>query len=228
MRRRKYIIGAGSIVTGTAAALGTGATDAYTTNRDATTEVATSSDLKIEPNTTSDFVQSSSTMSVTFDDLENDAYAEARPAFTVANNTDETLYVEMDNPFADSDLSDGGVDLQFIAVNNPDQATAPVLFDRTTPVDGSVVESKKDFVNPYRLQQSAGSGILRNIKGASGPGYSGGDPQHIELGSGQTFEVIARAIALDAENVDTGGTVTVEAFDDPAATNLPGPSTRVP
>lgn len=142
MDRRKLLIGLGSLTAGTAAALGTGASDVIQTNRNVEFDVAGDGGayLRLDANPDSGFVETGNgSDEISFDfagnsqgagGVNNNATTTARPAFTLENQNTETMYVEVWNPYrngdidtdqtntrgADSVTMPAGLDLQFIAV----------------------------------------------------------------------------------------------------------------
>ncbi len=211
--------------------IGTGAVDAFESDRAVSVDVVGGGEafVGIDPSG-SEFVTENSPIQIDLNSasghggsgVPNNATTEIRPAFTLANQASETLYIEADNPLADSDLSDGGVDVQFLAVNDPDDFVIddnePVLFDRTNPVRFTG-QNDPGSPNPARIPQTAGSGVLRDFVGAT----NDSPPQYLELAAGEDVSVIVRVVAKDAEPpVSLTGSVGIEAFDERGPTTLPG------
>ena len=142
MERRKFLIGAGSLAAGGAAAMGTGATGVIQTNRDVELDVAGDGGayLRLDANPDSGFVETANgSDEISFDfagnsegagGVNNNATTTARPAFTLENQNTKTMYVEVWNPYRNGDIDTdqrntrgeadvtmpAGLDLQFIAV----------------------------------------------------------------------------------------------------------------
>ncbi|GAB7012526.1 hypothetical protein JCM18549_07970 [Halolamina salina] len=239
MERRKFIASVGSLTAAGAAGIGTGAFTSTRVNRNVSVDVAGDADsyLGIIASDAS-AVSTSSEGTISIDlasssghggtGVSNDSLTRIWPAFQLRNQGTDTIYVEMENPLADSDLTDGGVDVQFLAVDDADENVIgdnmPVLFDRT-----SVVSSVGgwDIGNPAAIAQSVGGVHARGFKGSSrgGSRFKGNDEastMYLELSPGQDVDVIVRVFAQvdDVDSVDLSDDVTIEAYTDESNTTI--------
>ncbi|WP_141212089.1 hypothetical protein [Halorubrum ezzemoulense] len=117
MNRRKFLIGAGSVAAGGAAAIGTGAVETISTDRDFAVDVAGDGQafLGLDPNPDSQFVVTDSNQNIISLDLSgaaasgagvnNEGSTEIRPAFTLQNNSSRELYVGILNTLRNNDIS---------------------------------------------------------------------------------------------------------------------------
>jgi hypothetical protein len=155
--------------------------------------------------------------------VSNDAVTRIWPAFQVRNQGSETIYVEIDNPLANSDLTDGGVDLQFLACDDASDylldGNQPVLFDRTARVESV---GGWEIGNPTAIPQTEASNIPRAFKGST-KGGSRGPPMHLGLDPGQDVDVIVRVFAMvdDPSAIDLSDEVTFEAYTDESKMTIP-------
>lgn len=235
MQRRKFITGLGALATGAAAAVGTGAVTSTRLQREFSASVAggASANLGISPNSSSDFVTNTSPVAVDFSGDQNsqgglnqNAVTEVRPAFTLQNNFSNDLYVEINNPLKNGDISDSqtnnlsastngsnsvtvpaGLDVQFIATTsavtngNGSNSSQVDLIDRSAAPASS---SGPDGGNDFQEQVSPGS-IKTDLDQFGGGGnrvpFGNGDAGYIKLRPGNQVDVIARALV----NGYTGG-----------------------
>ncbi|MUV86657.1 hypothetical protein GJ631_08775 [Natronomonas sp. CBA1123] len=230
MQRRNFLIGMGSIAAGGAAVVGSGATSVIRADRGYKVDVAGDADayLGLNGNTDSPFVnQSDGTLSLDFaSDTEdggegvNIGVTEARPAFELINQGAETMYVQVENPLSNNDITTdttgnaadeatitvpAGVDFQFIATpsgdaNNLSGGEFGVIGRQSTPSTGPTFGS------------TTGQKSIRKHPGATGYNFIE-NAGHVELDPGQSVDVITRVIATEQVNppeVD----FTVEAFSD--------------
>ncbi|WP_157884783.1 hypothetical protein [Halorubrum aethiopicum] len=236
MERRKFIIGAGALATGSSAAIGTGAVTSVRSDRSYQVDVAGDGDAYVGliGNTDSPFVSDSGgTLSIDFasdtakgGEGVNVGVTESRPAFTIKNQGSETLYIQLENPLSNNDLTTqasgnaaseasltvpAGIDFQFIAVpagdaNSLSVGEFGVIGRNSVPSSGPTFGS------------TTGQQSIRKHPGATGynmiekAGY-------VKLTPGDSVDIIARVIA--SESILDEGTpsipdtsFTVEAFSD--------------
>ena len=117
MERRKFLIGMGSMAAGGAAAIGTGAVETISTDRELSVDVAGdgAAFLGLDPNPDSQFVVTDSNQNIIGLDLSgaaasgagvnNEGSTEVRPAFTLENNSSRELYVGILNTLRNNDIS---------------------------------------------------------------------------------------------------------------------------
>jgi len=228
MQRRKFIAGLGSLAAAGAAGIGTGAFTSTRADRAVSVDVTgdANSYLGLIPNDDVSAVSTSSDGTMSIDlasdsgnggtGVSNNGGTRIWPAFQIRNQGSETIYVEVDNPLADSDLTDGGVDLQFLACDDASDhlidGNQPVLFDRTSRVESV---GGWEIGNPTAVAQTEGSNIARPFKGST-VGGSRGPPMHLGLDPGQDVDVIVRVFAMvdNPGAVDLSDDVTFEAYTD--------------
>lgn len=224
----------GSLTAGGAAALGTGATESFQTERSLSVAVTGDANayLGLDADSDSVFVNNSSPLSIDFSGnsgyggsgVSDNGTSESRPGFELSNQHEETLYVEANNPAADSDITDGGVDVQLIACPDADgfvgtNGNKAVLFDRQNTVQK--VSPNGSSVDPASIPQKTGGSVVRGIIGSKrGPSATQDDPRYLELESGESVDVIVRVIAHDAGDVTIDGTLEIEAFTEESDTTL--------
>lgn len=231
-KRRKFLAGLGALASGSAAAVGTGALTTTRAERGFRVDTAGDADayVGLDGNVSSPFVsQSGGTLSLNFatdtakgGEGVNMGVTEVRPAFTLSNQSEETLYTQIENPLSNNDITTGtdandpsevtvdipaGIDFQFIAVPTGDANNISVgeiaLIGRQSPPT-----SGPDF------QSATGQGTISNIPGSASKRYFGDENVgHLELGSGDSVDVITRVLATEEVNppeID----FTVEAFSE--------------
>jgi hypothetical protein len=259
MKRRKFLIAAGSVAAGSAAILGTGATDSVQANRDVQLDVAGDSDaiLKVDAKESNFVDVDDATGVVSFDfsgdgsdhsGVNNDAVTAARPALTLKNQGDQTLYTEIWNPFRNGDIDSqqkntrgtsqvtmpAGLDFQFIAVPTG-KANG---FRGSGPAEAALIDRDDGPETPDNFNPSAGSfgdvpsnvyiigdpSKQNNFAGAAAQLSKDGRQGHIPLDPGESVDVIARLVAdgvdLSSTQIPTGGPVYLEAFSDSAQTTF--------
>lgn len=207
MERRKFLIGAGSLTAGGAAAMGTGAVDTISTDRDLAVDVAgdASAYLGLDPGN-SQFVTVDDNQNVIGLDFASDANGgsgvnnegstEARPAFTLENNSDEELYALVSNPLKNNDITGtatnntgfagdvtvpAGLDVQFAAsttvpqfnsneVGLIDRAGAPQSSDNFgAPSDPRTIALDAGQYSAYNFVELDDTGYVRIPSGESVP-----------------------------------------------------------
>jgi hypothetical protein len=210
MRRRKYIAAMGSLAAGGAAALGTGAVETISTDRGLSVDVAgdASAYLGILPNDQSQFVQvgnNSKLVSLDFatnsgnngQGVNNEGSTEARPAFTLRNQGNREMYVAINNPLRNPDISNSennttgftgggvtvpaGIDFQFaVSTTEPGFTSQEVgLIGRDsapstgnnygTPSDPSTISLEAGASFPYNFIELNDTGYVRIPTGKSVP-----------------------------------------------------------
>jgi hypothetical protein len=245
------LIGAGSLAAGGAAAIGTGAVDSTRANRDISVDVVGDKNayLSLDPDvaSTSEFVNvSGGEISFNFSGngsasgVNQDAVTAARPALRLSNLYDQEMFVEVWNPFRNSDMTSSanntraggtsvdipaGLDVQFIAVSsgtandldqNPD---AVALIDRDGAIPTGAGENSFDLPsNAYIISDPAEekdhSGTA--VQFTDGSGNKNDNTGYISLSSGETVDIIVRVVAdnLDRSQLPEFGPVYFEAFSD--------------
>jgi len=258
MQRRNLLIGMGSLAAGGAATLGTGAVDTIQTERGMAVDIAGdgAAYLGMEPNTDSEFVKTTNTngqIKLDFASNNNggkgvntDGVTAARPAYTLSNQTSETLYIEVNNPLRNPEYSTkannnnfaaddsvevpAGVDVQFIAATSD--------FVDPTSSGGSVALIDRDTVPNYNGSNfddpsgnvQARTKITSNYSNNYNTLDSDNKTGHIELGAGEDIDVIVRVVvnsafykldsATDVENIFSGQFLAVEAYSEQGPTTL--------
>jgi hypothetical protein len=117
MKRRKFLVGMGSLVAGAGTVLGTGAVDTISTDRGLAVDVAgdAAAYLGIDANASSQFVvvdSNSKLVSLDFasdsgnggSGANNEGSTEARPAFTLRNQGTRELAVAVNNPLQNDEI----------------------------------------------------------------------------------------------------------------------------
>ncbi|WP_435095789.1 hypothetical protein [Halorubrum sp. N11] len=236
MERRKFIIGAGALATGASAAMGTGAVTSIRGDRGYKVDVAGDGDAYVGliGNTDSPFVSASGgTLSIDFasDTVDggegvNVGATEARPAFTIKNQGSETLYIQLENPLSNNDITTqasgnaaseagitvpAGIDFQFIVVpsgdaNNLSGGQFGVIGRNSVPTTGPTFGS------------TTGQKSIRKHPGATGYQFIE-KAGHVKLAPGESVDVIARVIASEAVLNESAPSIpdtdfTVEAFSE--------------
>jgi len=259
MKRRKFLIGAGSFAAAGAAALGTGASDSIRARRDFAVDVTGDDNAYLALDAyDSEFVYKDNVDVIGFDfsgngspgsgGVNNDAVTAARPGFEMQNLTDQTMYVEVWNPFRNSDLSDSqnntraggtnvnipaGLDVQFIAVEsgtansiNGGATPGAALIDRSDPPKfaGTTFDIPANtYIQSDPAEQSSHAGEIQFSSGSGKADRVG----HIDLDAGEAVDVIVRICADgldDLSGLPETGPVYFEANSDqsnmthPAAT----------
>ena len=226
MQRRKFLIGMGSMAAGGAAAVGTGAVDTISTDRDLAVDVAgdASAYLGLDPGD-SQFVKVDDNENVIGLDFASDANGgsgvnnegstEARPAFTLENNSDEELYALVSNPLMNNDITSSttnntgyagditvpaGLDVQFAASTTvPQFANDEVgLIDRA-----SAPQSSDNFgapSDPRTIARDSGQYANYNFIEVDDTGY-------IRIPSGESVPITVRAVTdgFDVQNDSVPG-----------------------
>ncbi|MDZ5812025.1 hypothetical protein U4E84_11800 [Halorubrum sp. AD140] len=112
MERRKFIIGAGALATGSAAAVGTGAMSSVSAERSVSVETESDADganLGLEPNddyegAEDEYAQvTDGKLELTFDDVNKNAVTKYEELITVTNNGTQSCRVFVNNDFGDPD-----------------------------------------------------------------------------------------------------------------------------
>ena len=106
MERRKFVIGAGALATGSAAAMGTGAYSSVSAERTVSVQTTDDSDAQLAffaneeyDGDAGEYVEQSDngTIELTFEDINRDAVTEFDDLFVVQNNGPESVQVRVDN-----------------------------------------------------------------------------------------------------------------------------------
>jgi hypothetical protein len=239
VKRRKMLIGLGALAAGGAAATGTGAFSAQA-NRDMAIDVEGdgSAYVGIEASDSPNVKTSNGTVSL---DLASDSgdggsginkqgQTLIRPAFTLRNQGDQTLYVEIDNPLANTDMTSSatngelangnidvnvpkGFDFQFVAVDELPAKKDVALIGRGTEPDSSL---GGDFDAPYsnEFYYPIGGGSPSTNSGNRRPLTKEGTAGAIELGTGEAVPIVVRAVASEDVGSVPEVDFTVEAYSD--------------
>ena len=119
MERRKFVIGAGALATGSAAAMGTGAFSSVEADRNLEAEVVSDDGAYLGVNATSDYAENTGDgIEFTFDQLNPDSLTEFVDVFEFENSGSQDIRVFVDNTDIPSELNfrmfpsedgDGGV-----------------------------------------------------------------------------------------------------------------------
>lgn len=235
MERRKFVIGLGALATGSAAAVGTGAVTSVRADRGFKVDVAGDENayVGLTGNTDSAFVNhSDDTLSLDFASDSgnggkgvNIGVTEARPAFEIKNQSTEKLYIQLENPLSNNDLTTSasgraksesqvtvpaGIDFQFIAVPKGDANGLPgdvgVIGRNSTPTTGPGFGS------------TTGQKTIRKHPGATGYSWIR-NAGYVALDPGESVDVIARVVASESVLDEESPSIpevdfTVEAFSD--------------
>lgn len=227
-KRRKFLAGLGALATGTAAAVGTGAVTNTRAQREFSATVAGegSANLGIQPNSSSDFVTNTGPVAVDFSGNQNsngglnqNGVTEVRPAFSLTNNFSDDLYVEINNPLKNNDISSSQTNNLAAATNGSNSVTVPAGLDvQFIAATDEVVEgsgsnsSQADLIDRSSQPQSFGGPDGGNdfgeqvspasIKtqldsfraGGNRVRFGDGDAGYIKITPGNQVDVIARAI----------------------------------
>ncbi|OYR74274.1 hypothetical protein DJ84_24780 [Halorubrum ezzemoulense] len=204
----------GSMAVGTTAAIGTGAVETISTDRELSVDVAGdgAAFLGLDPNPNSQFVVTDSNENIIGLDLSgaaasgagvnNEGSTEIRPAFTLQNNSSRELYVGILNTLRNNDISgsqtntDGfsggttvpaGLDVQFAA-----STTAPgfnsgevgLIGRDSAPSTGDNYGTPSD---PSTFALQAGASFPYNFLEINDTGY-------VRIPSGKTVPVTVRAV----------------------------------
>ncbi len=235
----------GSLAAGSAAAMGTGA---FTTEASRAMSIdvvgSESAYLGVDPETGSEYVEESSPMSINLagnsdyggSGLFEESDTAIAPAFELQNQSDETLYVEVENPLANNDISTpslegpAGVDVQFLTVpslplRDYNGKGGLALIGRDSKVEGSGNGLGGGFDDPgsneYWFHQgpndTPSNAPNRTALTQSSDKSAAGA---LEIAPGQSFPVVFRVVVNDvAENTeaneprDIDANFTIEAFD---------------
>jgi hypothetical protein len=210
MRRRKFLATIGSLAAGSAAAVGTGAVETISTDRAHEVDVAgdASAYLGIDANDSSQFVNVGSNdklVSLDFASksnnggtgVNNEGSTEVRPAFHLRNQGDREMYVAINNPLQNDDISSSqnnttgftgggvkvpaGIDFQFAASTTEpgfnsgqvgligrDDAPSPGN-NFGTPSDPSTMALRAGASFPYNFVRLEDTGHVRIPPGKSVP-----------------------------------------------------------
>ena len=229
----------GALATGSAAAIGTGATDGIRADRNLSVELAEDANAALGLEATDSSYTQNSMLNIDFSGgVNNNGTTSARPGFTIENNFDKPLYVEIWNEAANSDITDGGVDVQFVATDDANAQLFPdetVLFDRDETVQ-QITDQPGTSRDPATIPNTGQGNINDSWGGQTGfTGTSKGksetnDPQYLRLEVGASVDVIVRIVANDASSYDTvfDGTVEIRAFENESETYISnGPAADV-
>ena len=244
MERRKFLIGAAGAAVGSSALVGSGAMDVIRADRRFEVDVVGDQEayLMLDANDDSQFVTQSNPIGFDFasssgeggSGVNNDGTTAVKPGFTIKNQSSETMYIEIENPASNSNLSGGGVDVQFLANDSGKTsnwgAESSVLFDRNTPVED--LSGNSDNTNPATMKRNEDSnpswgGYLGFVGSKRGKGKND-EPQYIQLNPGSAIDVVVRIIANNAEEYSFDGNVEIRALSDESSTYISeGPSEYV-
>lgn len=233
MQRRKFLVGAGSLAVGSTAAIGTGAFSLQATGGSSIDVVGESSALLgVVPNTDSEYIDDTDPVTI---DLATDtgnggtgitemSNVIIQPAFTLTNNADEKLYVEINNPFSNNNITTSGsgsapkgIDVQFLATPS-------------TPVRDST--RYLGLIGRNSLPVNSGLGAEFNDPGSNvafflqGPNHdlgnrsslttgSKGKAGYLEIDPGQSFDVVYHvAVRRPGEGTSLDTSFEIEVHND--------------
>jgi hypothetical protein len=210
----------GSLAAGGAAAMGTGAFSTVAERSMAVDVVGEANAyVGINPNTGSEYVETSSPMEIDLaSDADNGGSGLApesdtliAPAFTLANQSDETIYVEIYNPLANGDISTpgqdypnysgrgggrerslppAGLDVQFFATGSLPITPQAAIIDRPSNTDSGIGAEFDDIGSDEYVFASAGS--VGNISNRTD--LQEFDFGALELAPGDSVEVSVRIV----------------------------------
>jgi hypothetical protein len=245
MERRKFLIGMGSLAAGGAAAMGTGAFSTQATRSFAVDVVGDSSAyLGLDASSSSYVSDSGGTISI---DLGSDSgdggsginqYSQTliRPAFDLQNQGRDDLYVEIDNPLANNDMTTSttneslanggidvtvpaGIDVQFLgATAVPPSGSDLALVGRDTGTGSSLggdfdAPYSNEYYTPYDADPETNSGNRIPInEDALDAGRGAVGAGAIKLTPGDEVSVICRVTTTEVDSSVPDVDFTVEAY----------------
>lgn len=182
--------------------------------------------LGVDANTGSEFVSQDSPVAIDLASNQNGgsglpekSNTVIAPVFTLSNGTDETLFVEIDNPLSNNNISTesgaapAGVDVQFLAANEVPNATGIGIIGRNNGVQGSGNGLGAGFDDPgsnefYFFPDGTGRTGLTQSNSKSQAGA-------LEIGSGESYPVILQVAINDpGTSTDLDADIDIEAYDD--------------
>jgi hypothetical protein len=195
-----------------------------------------SSFLAVDPTVNSEYVSDGDPVSLNFASSDNshgsgvkqNSNTVIQPAFTLANQSGEDLFIEINNPLANNDITSGssggsakkGVDLQFLAV-----PSTPVKDGRFVGIIGrdTLPESSLQggFDDPgtneyFPVQEdllNAGARVPLTKKNSGGGAKAGA----LKIAAGDSYEVVIHLAVTDDANeghTSADADFDIEAFDD--------------
>ena len=230
--RRKFLAGVGSLAAGSAAAVGTGA---FSTQTNGTMKLdvvgPANAYLGVDGNTSSEYVSQSSPVTI---DLAQDGNGGSglsemsdtiiQPAFTLSNGSSEPLYVEIDNPLANNDISTAsgqapaGVDVQLLTAPATPigqyNAAGLGLIDRNDKVVDSGNGLGGGFDEPGSNEYYFHEGETPSDRTALVQSKSKSVAGGLKIGSGESYPVVFRAVVRSPGNTSLSADFRVEAYDD--------------
>jgi hypothetical protein len=239
MERRKFLIGMGSLAAGGAAATGTGAF-ATQSSGDANIDVVGPDNalLSVDPNTKSDYVVDDNPVKIDLaaisdngaSGITEDSNFVIQPAFSLRNQSSETLYVEIRNPYANNDITSGssgtsgagssaveGIDVQFLAtpsapISGPPNRKVGMIGRNSLPVNNLGGEFDDPGSNVAYFLQGPGFDLgNRSSLTSGGKGKAG----YLEIDPAQSFDVVYHvAVKTPGESTSLSADFQIEAFDD--------------
>lgn len=251
VKRRKMLIGIGSLAAGAAGAVGTGA---FSSAADRSLDIDVVGDASayagIDPNTASQFVSTSSPMSI---DLASDSgnggsglpeFADTMiaPAFSLTNQGSDTLYYEIYNPLSNNDITTSssrvpnygaagggrerdlgteGLDVQFFATDSFPIDGSSALIDRGTSPVNSLGGEFDDIGSNNRLFGSSEAVSNNRIALTGGSGTNGYNTGAIVLAPGEDVKVAMRVVTREVSQSIPELNVRVEAYSDKGPLSYP-------
>jgi hypothetical protein len=238
MQRRKFLTGVGALAASSAAAVGTGAFASETDGALSVDVVGPAGAyMGVDPNTSSEYVSESSPVAI---DLAGDSTFGGsgvpestdtliNPAFVLENNSSGTMYVEIDNPLSNNDISTSsqagpaGVDVQFLTapslpLRDFNGKGGVALIGRNNKVQGNGNGLGAGFDDPGSNEYYFHQGPNDTSKNApnrtvltQGGGKSAAGA--LEIQSGESYPVVFRVATQEPGNVDLDAQFQIEAYD---------------
>jgi hypothetical protein len=219
MERRKFIAGLGSLTAAGAVGLGTGA---FSTQAERTMNIDVVGDgnayLGLDPNTSSDYIEQSSPLAINLASNSGNGgsglpeYSDTMvaPAFTLANQSNETLYVEVDNPLANNVIESYGADLDPSSDNFPNFGQRGGGRDRDLGVKGLDVQ----FFATGNLPITSNSALIGRDEPPENSGGLGGEFDDI----GSNVNLFGSSEGINNNRIDLtsfdAGALELESGDD--------------
>lgn len=228
--RRKALLGLGSVAAGTGAVITTGANTAIEAPRNINVDVVGDANafLGITNTATTSFVSTDTSSALQIQlsgnagggsginvaSDSNHSITNIDPAFLLQNQGPDTVYVEVDNPGADTTGTTGNNDLQFIAD------------DSGLMTDGTANDVLGSTNNPAFIDRGGTTNTTKTsiVRGTSGTGddVSVGAAGSLAMMSGEAVAISVQAVseAGASQSTDWVNSVTLEAYNETSNTDF--------
>lgn len=190
MRRRKFLIGAGSIAAGSAAVMGTGAVDRVTAGRSVSVSVVGDGGAALTLNPISQYATQNGDgeLQINFGQLNPNADHEFYDVFEVVNNGDKPLGIFIDNngPGGQSSREQSAVNADMYQQVSSGLGTAQHgWFDDDNPNLGDINQPRA-MPSAYRAATYSGGGSTGNTNSLNVGWDPANDPHILEVGDSMT------------------------------------------